>query len=198
MTGMFKVSVVSTLAILGILNPAIAQQSGVSKYAGQEAREIKSLSPDDIAQLKSGAGWGLARSAELNGVPGPAHLLELKDQIPLRADQIIAIKAISAELKIKAIAEGKKLIELERQLGTGFRDKSISDSKLRQLLDQISNSRSNLRYIHLSTHLTTPPLLTSKQIARYNKLRGYGGDDPCANVPEGHDPKMWKKMNNCT
>ena len=30
-----------------------------SKYAGQENREIKSLSPNDIEELQKGAGWGL-------------------------------------------------------------------------------------------------------------------------------------------
>jgi len=192
-----QISGVVILATLATLSTATAQQTGVSKYAGQEMREIKSLSRDDIDQLRRGAGWGLARSAELNGVPGPAHLLELKDQIPLRADQIVAIEKISTELKIKAIAEGERLIELERQLGATFSDGTMSDEKLRRLLDQIAKSRGELRYIHLSTHLTTPPLLSAEQISRYNSLRGYGNDDPCTTVPEGHDEKMWKKMNNC-
>ncbi|MCP4935580.1 MAG: hypothetical protein GY927_15590, partial [bacterium] len=69
---------------------ALAQTSGdhVSKYAGQEKRMIKSLSADDIAELQKGAGWGLAKAAELNGVPGPAHLLELKHEIVLTPEQI--------------------------------------------------------------------------------------------------------------
>ena len=52
----------------------------VSPYAGEEAREIRTLSEEDIRQLKNGEGWGLAKAAELNGVPGPAHLLEIADQ----------------------------------------------------------------------------------------------------------------------
>jgi hypothetical protein len=38
---------------------------------------------------------------------------------------------------------------------------------------------------------------SSEQITLYNKLRGYSSDDPCQNVPKGHDPKMWKKHHNC-
>ena len=53
--------------------PALA-----SPYAGQESRRIKSLSEQDIAELRAGRGWGLAKAAELNGMPGPAHLLELR------------------------------------------------------------------------------------------------------------------------
>ena len=60
-----------------------AEHSLKSKYAGEEKREIKSLSETDIEELKNGQGWGLAKAAELNGVPGPAHLLEMKNEIDL-------------------------------------------------------------------------------------------------------------------
>ena len=67
---------------------------GHSSYAGQQQRSIKSLSDDDIVELQRGGGWGLAKAAELNGVPGPLHLLELKDKIPLSEDQIEQITAL--------------------------------------------------------------------------------------------------------
>lgn len=35
------------------------------------------------------------------------------------------------------------------------------------------------------------------QITKYNQLRGYASDDPCSNIPEGHDATMWKKHNSC-
>jgi hypothetical protein len=57
---------------------AHAQPGPAMPYAGQDARDIKSLSAEDIAELRRGGGWGFAKSAELNGMPGPAHLLELK------------------------------------------------------------------------------------------------------------------------
>jgi len=195
---------ITTFAIIAAFSIAVsqfsvaAQDAPVSKYAGQENFEIKSLSPDDIAELRRGGGWGMARSAELNGVPGPAHLLELKDQIPLNPEQISAIEAVYAQLKADASAEGENLIALERDLEAKFRNRNVTTEILSKSLDKIYRSYRNLRFIHLSTHLLTPDLLTEVQIARYNKLRGYGGDNPCANVPEGHDPKMWKKMNNCT
>jgi hypothetical protein len=52
-------------------------------------------------------------------------------------------------------------------------------------------------FVHLSAHLKTPDILKSEQITLYNKLRGYSSDDPCENVPRGHDPEMWKKHHNC-
>ena len=32
---------------------------------------------------------------------------------------------------------------------------------------------------------------------QYNVLRGYDGVDPCAAVPPGHNPEMWRKHNGC-
>jgi len=184
------------LATFGTFGISNTQHTQASKYAGQETREIKSLSPDDIAELRRGGGWGLAKSAELNGMPGPAHLLELKDKIPLKPEQVSDIQKIFDEMKANAIREGEHLIELEKQLESRFRDRTISDQELRRLLDGISKSRRDLRYIHLSAHLSTPALLTKDQITRYNQLRGYG-DNPCASVPEGHDSTMWRKHNSC-
>ncbi|MFS4582478.1 hypothetical protein [Phaeobacter sp. C3_T13_0] len=42
---------------------------------GFEAREIARLSEQDIDALRNGAGWSLALPAELNGFPGPSHVL---------------------------------------------------------------------------------------------------------------------------
>lgn len=178
--------------------PSIAEESHShsSKYAGEEAREIKSLSNDDIAELRRGGGWGLAKAAELNGIPGPAHLLELQGEIPLNAAQVNAITALRDRMRAQAIAEGEVLIGLERELEHGFRQGNVTAESLRQMLEGIAASRARLRFIHLSTHLETPKILTAHQIKRYNSLRGYDGD-PCANVPEGHNEDMWKKHNGC-
>ena len=51
-----------------------SKESYRSPYAGQENRQIKSLSANDIQELKRGGGWGLAKAAELNGLPGPAQV----------------------------------------------------------------------------------------------------------------------------
>ena len=167
-----------------------------SPYAGQESRPIKSLSAEDLAELRRGGGWGLARAAELNGMPGPAHLLELKDRIPLTAGQATAISAIFRDMRAAAIAEGNRLISREEALETAFRNGGVTDRSLQELLSEIGQARTALRYVHLAAHLKTLPLLTHDQIARYNVLRGYTGD-PCANPPKGHDASMWRKHNGC-
>lgn len=167
-----------------------------SPYAGQHERAIKSLSADDIAELRRGGGWGLAKAAELNGMPGPAHLLELKADIHLTPEQVIRIEAILQDMKQKAIAEGERLIAREHALEDAFRTRAVTAASLKGMLAEIEESRAALRYVHLSTHLAMPPLLTAPQIARYNALRGYGAG-PCLSVPAGHDPKMWRLHNGC-
>ncbi len=187
------------------LVPALASAQGhhghgaaspSSPYAGYGAREIKSLSREDIEELRRGGGWGLALAAELNGAPGPAHLLELRDRIPLDPRQVEAIETIYEEMKAQAIPAGERLISAEARLEAAFAGGGLEEAELRALLGDIERARAELRFIHLSRHLSTPPLLSEEQIARYNTLRGYGSD-PCASVPEGHDTDMWRRHNNC-
>ncbi|MFW5832470.1 MAG: hypothetical protein ACOCYE_00045 [Pseudomonadota bacterium] len=188
------------LAALSIWPMGVAAQHahhGASPYAGMEGRAIKSLSAEDLEELRRGGGWGLALVAELNGVPGPAHLLELAEAIPLQPDQVRAIRELHEAMQTAAMAEGERLIGLEAELDAGFREGSLDDLGLRTLLDAIGASRARLRYIHLQTHLATPELLRPEQIARYRELRGYAANDPCAAVPEGHDPKMWRRHRGC-
>ena len=190
---------VAVVALATLPGAALAQHGGhgqASPYAGEEARDIKSLSAADIAELRRGGGWGLAKAAELNGVPGPAHLLELKDEIALSADQIAAISAIFAAMQADAIGEGERLIAREQALDQAFRARRVTDESLRRMLAAIEESRSALRYIHLAAHLATPPLLAEQQIARYIALRGYAAD-PCQDAPAGHDPAVWRQHNAC-
>lgn len=168
-----------------------------SKYAGQEIREIKSLSESDIEELENGRGWGLAKAAELNGVPGPVHLLEMKKEIGLNPEQTLKIEVLYQTMKKQAIPLGLKLIELERKLNNHFSNGTITEKLLHEVLEEIAQVRKQLRYVHLSTHLKTPDILTVEQLDLYNKLRGYSSDDPCKNIPEGHDLEMWKKHHNC-
>ncbi len=182
------------------LSPAQADQTSQflkSKYAGQEKRIIKSLSPDDIAELKRGGGWGLAKTAELNGVPGPAHLLEMKDKVPLTGEQVAKIEQIFNQMKAQAIQQGEQLIVLEKALEQEFQSASVTPDSLRASLEKIAKVRMELRFTHLATHLRTPEILSAEQIAKYNELRGYSNPDPCANVPEGHNAEMWRKHNGC-
>lgn len=158
-------------------------------YVDDASASLKGLSSDDIAQLKNGRGWGLARPAELNGIPGPLHLLELKDEIPLSAAQVSAACAIYERMRADAVAEGERLIAGERTLEEAFRARTVTAESLAMMLAEIERSRAALRHIHLAAHLGTPALLTEEQVTRYRLLRGYESQTR-ATPHQGHPPKV--------
>lgn len=190
-------------AVLPLLALAFAAQAQTphnapvaAPYAGLQTREIKSLSADDIAELRRGGGWALALPAELNAVPGPAHLLELRDQLGLTADQTAKIEAMFARMRTEAQAAGERFIRAEADIEAAFRAGGVPAERLRALIDAAGAARNELRFVHLSRHSETLPLLTQAQIESYKALRGYAAD-PCANVPPGHDAAMWLRHNSC-
>lgn len=185
--------------LFGIIFPINSSGAPVYKsdYVGQQNRLIKSLSADDIEELRHGKGWGLAKAAELNGMPGPSHILQMKKKISLTREQEVQVRTLFEDMKSKAIPLGNELIELEKKLNDSFANKTITKELLIQQLDSIAEARKKLRYVHLVTHLMTPSILTPQQIEKYNRLRGYNSGDPCKNIPEGHNEKMWKKHNDC-
>ncbi|MFC6658481.1 hypothetical protein ACFQEX_24910, partial [Roseibium salinum] len=144
--------------------------------SGLQTRDIKSLSPEDIEELRRGGGWGLALPAELNGLPGPAHLLTLKEEIGLTAEQVEKVEALYEDMRVKAIAAGERLIAAEAALSGAFESGDIKPELLQRLLEAAGSARTDLRFIHLSRHLATPGLLTQEQIRKYNVLRGYADD----------------------
>ncbi len=167
-----------------------------SIYSGEEMRLIKSLSEEDLDEIARGGGWGLARAAELNGVPGPTHLLELADEIGLSEQQRQAIEAVRAQMQADAIAAGERFIAAEQALDEAFQ-RGVPDAEdLQRLVMEAGEARADLRLVHLNAHLLTLPLLTDTQVTQYSVLRGYS-DDPCASVPNEHDPDMWRRHNGC-
>lgn len=196
MRSLFYSAILSLLLPLAAYAQDHAHNHGNTPYAGFETREIKSLSDQDIAELRRGGGWGLALPAELNGLPGPAHLLELQEELALSSDQVAAITVLFEEMRADAIAAGDRFIAAEAALSVAFKDAELAQEKLSALLAEAAEARAALRFVHLSRHLATPDLLSDEQIEKYSALRGYS-NDPCASVPEGHDPTMWRRHNGC-
>src|ERR1041384_6185732 len=83
---------------------AFAVAAENSPYAGMEHGEIKALTADEQATLIEGKGMGFAKAAELNGYPGPAHVLELSTQLELTAKQIGQTRAPFGRMQSQARA----------------------------------------------------------------------------------------------
>lgn len=186
-----------TLLVLN-QNANAQHEEHTSAYTGQEKRAIKSLSQDDITELSEGKGWGFAKPAELNGFPGPSHVLEMKEELELSMEQINEIQTVFESMNAKARDLGEKFVETEKALDEAFQNGELDSDKLISLVSISATARGNLRFVHLNAHLKMMDILSDSQVEKYNQLRGYSSGDPCDNVQEGHDPEMWKKHNNCS
>ena len=153
----------------------IGAETPPAPYAGQQTRPIKALSADDIAALLNGDGMGMAKAAELNGYPGPRHVLDLSAQLALTPDQRRQIQAVFERMNAAARPLGAQLVERERSLDQLFRSGDVSPDRLAAETGRIGDLQGRLRAVHLGAHLATRALLTTDQIALYKHLRGYDG-----------------------
>ena len=150
---------------------AAAQAS--QPYADMRTRSIKALSDQQIADLRAGRGMALALAAELNGYPGPAHLLELADQLDLTVEQRRHFEQMFDAMKRETIPVGQQLIAAEADLDRRFADRTITPDQLSAAVAALGETQARLRAAHLRYHLSTPALLTHEQMRRYGELRGY-------------------------
>jgi hypothetical protein len=116
----------------------------------------------------------LAKSAELNGYPGPSHVLELASNLQLDDHQRHASTQLLTRHKEKARALGAQLVEAERALDGAFASQAVDAERITVLTQTIGRLQAALRAEHLQTHLEQTALLNAQQIADYRTLRGYG------------------------
>ena len=140
----------------------------------------RSLAPEEIRGLQEGEGMWLARAAELNGFPGPAHILEAAraGKIDLYAEQRQAIERIHAATKAKAQALGHQILAQEAALETTFRSGRIVEADLARQVEDIGRKLAELRLTHLRAHVLTAALLRPEQIEEYYQYRGYAAPSP--------------------
>jgi hypothetical protein len=148
-----------------------------SPYAGQESRDIKALSPSEQADFLAGKGMGLAKAAELNGYPGPAHVLELANELALSAEQRALTQVLFQTMEARAKALGGELIAAERSLDDLFVSRQITPTLLTEQLDRIGVLQAQVRATHLEAHLEQARILSPDQTSRYIQLRGYAATD---------------------
>jgi Spy/CpxP family protein refolding chaperone len=163
---------------------AAAQQS---PYVGQASRGVKALSDQEIADYLNGKGMGYAKAAELNGYPGPAHVLELAEDLRLTADQRARTQQLFQAMHADAMTVGRALVDRERQLDAAFASKTITAESLSRATAEIASLQGRLRDIHLSAHLAQSRVLDPQQVQQYDELRGYRKDtSPAGHSHRGH------------
>jgi hypothetical protein len=168
-------TVIATLSTPFMIGNAAAQSP--QPYAGMQARSIKTLSSEQVADLRAGRGMSLALAAELNGYPGPRHVLELGDQLGLTDQQRADVQRLFDDMAAEVVPLGEKLIAQEAELDQLFARRVVTPSSLGSATAAIGTTQAELRNAHLKYHLITSGLLTAAQMQNYPRLRGYAGEE---------------------
>jgi Spy/CpxP family protein refolding chaperone len=167
--GMKKAVLILGLGIVAIGTIA------ASPYKAFTDRPVKAMSAERIDALRTGKGAGYALAAELNGYPGPRHVIDLADGLGLTAEQTAAAQKLFDEMQTEAVPLGTALIEAETALESLFRSGRVTETLLVRQTAEIGALDARLRATHLKYHLAMKDALSRHQIALYDRLRGYGG-----------------------
>lgn len=179
-------AMVAAMGLAAVTLVAASAANRSSPYTGLESRSVKALSSEETRGLLAGEGMALSLAAELNGYPGPRHVLELAHDLALTASQEAHAAALQAEMKREAVALGAAIVALEEQLDALFREGKAEPDQVAALSAEIGAKRGLLRAVHLRAHLAMAKVLSDTQRTRYAALRGYHNADGSA--PADHRP----------
>ena len=135
--------------------------------------EIRGIDSNTIEGYLSGEGMGMALPAELNGYPGPRHVLDLANDLALDNEQQEQMQGLFDDMRSEAIELGKSILSEEAELEQAFREQTADEDFLQAQLNQIGELEARLRYVHLRAHLAAADILSHDQVMLYNSLRGY-------------------------
>ncbi len=156
-------------------------------YAGQQSSSVRGLTEEEIATVRAGNGMALARPGEINGYPGPRHVLAMADELGLSEEQRSAVRSLESRVLAETVPLGERFLERYAALEGAFRDGTITQESLTERTAELGQVEGELRAAHLKYHLLTRPLLTEDQLVAYARLRGYGdGGAPAQHTPGRH------------
>lgn len=159
---------------------------GHGSYAEFHSREIKALAPSDVEGLRQGSGMGLALPAELNGYPGPMHVLELADALSLTEEQRERTEQAFERMRERASDLGEQVIQSERELDRLFAERRATLEEVERLSGDTAQLWGQLRAVHLEYHLLMLEILDDDQVRRYGHLRSHPGNGNGNGHGHGH------------
>jgi len=145
---------------------------GGGQAQGHQAAQACATEFDEV--VGEGRGFGLAFAADQNGYPGPMHVLELKDRLKLTADQEAKMQQLMHAMFSESRPKRARLLEAEAKLRRLFAERAADDAAVRTAVGEVERARSEIRLVHLLTHLRTRDLLTEDQRRIYHEAR-WGG-----------------------
>ena len=140
--------------------------------AGAQGHQVAQTCASDFEKVVGeGRGFGLAFAADQNGYPGPMHVLELKDRLKLTADQEAKARELMHTMFTESRPKGARLLEAEAKLRRLFAERVADEAAVRAAVAEVERARTEVRLVHLLTHLTTRDLLTEDQRRIYHEAR---------------------------
>ena len=128
LVGLGALALVASIPMM--IGNSAAQSPG--SYAG-----IKALSAEQIADLRTGRGMSFALAAELNGCPGPRHVLKLAEQLGLTDQQRADVQRLFEEMTVEVVPIGERLISQEAELDRLFAHRVVTPSSLGSVMAAI-------------------------------------------------------------
>ena len=162
---------IAAVVALGAL-PAIAQHHGHHGHAdGGPHRRMQAALEESDRVIAQGLGAGMAFPADQNGYPGPVHVLELKDRLRLTAEQEARITALQAAMFAESRPKSARLVEAEARLRRLFADGVADEAGVRAAAAEVERARTDVRLVHLLTHVQTRAVLSEEQRRLYHEAR---------------------------
>lgn len=142
----------------------------------------ESCATEGDRNIASGRGFGMAFAADQNGYPGPLHVLELKDRLKLTADQEAKVQAMLAAMFAESKPKSARLLEAEAKLRQLFASGHADEGAVRAAATEVERARTDVRLVHLLSHVRTREVLTDEQRRLYHEAR-WSGHSPMGGHP---------------
>jgi Spy/CpxP family protein refolding chaperone len=114
-------------------------------------------------KIATGRGFGMAFVADHNGYPGPLHLLELEERLKLTPDQEAKAQAMMSAMFAESQPKSARLLDAEVKLAHLFASGRADEASVRAAVTEVEKARTEVRLVHLMTHLEARDLLTDEQ-----------------------------------
>lgn len=163
------------IMVLAFGPAAVAQHVHPAPAPATTAVATSSLSAVEVQQLLDGDGMGYAKAAELNGYPGPKHVLERAEPLGLTGAQREQMADIRARMLAAAERLGREIVDRERALDEAFRSRSLDRRDMTARVAAIGTLQAELRATHLAAHLESVTVLSADQVKKYYELGAHGG-----------------------
>lgn len=151
--------------------PGAGQGAGAHAAGGDGHRAAQACETQFEQVVAQGRGFGMAFVADQHGYPGPMHVLELRERLALTPDQAAKAEAMMRAMFDESRPKSARLLEAEARLRRLFADGKADEAAVKTAAAEVERTRTDVRLVHLLTHLRMRDLLTEHQRRLYHEAR---------------------------